>query len=182
VSLAPGDAYEQLGAKVDAFFGRVRVRYPGALTCHQGCASCCHQHLSVVVAEFRRVAAAALELPAADQEALRARLAAGRADPRCPLLDDVGACRVYAARPMICRSHGLPIEAGAPSERDVCPLNFTAGPPLEELDPGCVLDVERLNAILLAVDAAEGRGDGARVDLFDGLTAVLADAQAGAAG
>lgn len=167
-------AYDQLAAKVDAFDARVRVRYPGALRCGKGCSTCCHQHLSVVGTEFRRIAQVVQGLPNEVLDALRARLAAGREDPRCPLLDDAGACRAYAARPLICRTHGLPIALDAPPSRDVCPLNFTAGPPLAAVDADCVLSVDLLNRTLGVIDHLGG-GDGGRVDLIDGLTALLAD-------
>lgn len=175
--------YLALAAKVDAFFARVRERYPGALRCDLGCSACCHQHLTVVSSEFRRVAAAALVLPEVARDALRARLDAGRDDPRCPLLDDAGACRVYAARPLICRSHGVPVAVpagpeGEATRRDVCPENFSAGPALDDLDADCVLDVSHLDRVLGVIDHLAG-GDGGRVDLFDGLRALLAPQHAG---
>ena len=168
-------SYDALAEKVDAFHERVRARYPGALRCELGCSACCHQHLSVVPVEFERVAKAALALPAAARTALGARLAAGRSDPRCPLLDDAGACRTYAARPLICRSHGLPVALDDPPGRDVCPLNFEAGPALDALDGDCVLSLALINRALGVIDRLAG-GDGDRVDLVDGLRAVLTTA------
>jgi len=57
----------------------------------------------------------------------------------CAFLDDEGACRVYRARPYVCRTQGLPLRwiaetpAGDVAEhRDICPLN-TEGPPIETL-------------------------------------------------
>ena len=41
------EAYAQLVAKVDAFFGRVQQRYPADLACRSGCAGCCGHHLSL---------------------------------------------------------------------------------------------------------------------------------------
>lgn len=183
--VAAGDPYAALRAKVDAFHAQVAARHPGGLTCHAGCQSCCHRHLSVFAVEFRHMAQAVLALPDADRAALAERLAAGRADPRCPLLDDAGRCRVYAARPIICRSHGLPLQVGDPPVRDVCPLNFTpqtGAPSLEELPAEDVLAVDRLNAMLSLIErlappapgAAQGEGEEPRVDLFEGLTALLA--------
>jgi len=192
---------------VDAFAAAVTARYPQSFACARGCSTCCHQHLSVLPVEFARLTAAVRALDATSREAIRVRLERGRADPRCPLLDDEGACRTYAARPLICRTHGLPIqltepaEAGAPQAtppvwRDVCPLNFTGSPGLAELPAGDVLDVGRLNATLVLIDRlAEGEGQTGegqagdaprpaaprtaegRVDLFDGLGWVLADAR-----
>lgn len=169
---ASGNGYGALVTRVATFGERVIQRYPGAITCEAGCSGCCHVHLSVVGAEFERISNEVVMLPDEDQDAIRDRIEAGRDDPRCPLLDDEGLCRVYAVRPMICRTHGLPLTAGQPPERDVCPLNFEEGPPLDDLDDDTVLDVERINAILFVVDRLEG-GDGSRVDLFDGLAEVL---------
>ncbi len=134
---------------------------------------CCHQHLTVIGYEFKRIVTAVAALPAERVHALAERLGAGREDPRCPLLDDEGRCTTYEARPLICRSHGVPIEVGEPSTRDVCPLNFVDGPDVESLDDTMVLDVDRLNVMLGLIDRFDGAGDGSRVDLIDGLAALL---------
>ncbi len=166
------DGYRALCTKVASFGERVIQRYPGAITCESGCSGCCHVHLSVVGTEFERLSNEVVMLSDEQQDAIRDRVEAGRDDSRCLLLDDDGRCRVYDARPMICRSHGLPLLAGKPPRRDVCPLNFEDGPTLDDLDDDTVLDVEKINAILFVVDRLEG-GDGTRVDLFEGLAEVL---------
>jgi Fe-S-cluster containining protein len=171
------DSYQQLADKVDAFGERVDARYPNALTCHAGCSQCCLVHLTVLPLEFERIEAAVLALPAADQEALSARVRAGKADPRCPLLDDSGQCRVYAARPMICRSHGLPISVGDPQVWDVCPLNFPEGPDLAALDPDVVMNVSTVNVILGMMSHVRGEDPTQRIDLFEGLSRVLQDSE-----
>lgn len=74
---------------------------------------------------------------------------------------------------MICRSHGLPIQVGDPPVRDVCPLNFTEGPPLEDLETELLLDVERINQMLGLMCTLEGQDLTERVDLFDGLSELL---------
>jgi hypothetical protein len=60
----------------------------------------------------------------------------------CAFLDAEGGCRIYGARPYVCRTQGLPLrwleEDEATDEilesRDICPQNVDGGPPLEELD------------------------------------------------
>jgi Fe-S-cluster containining protein len=53
-------------------------------------------------------------------------------------LDDEKRCRIYAHRPYVCRTQGLPLrwieDEGEEiyEARDICPLN-AEGPPLEEL-------------------------------------------------
>ncbi len=70
---------------------------------------------------------------------------------QCPLLAG-GECLLYGARPLICRTHGLPllVDDGAGRRVDFCPENFRG---LESLPGEAVLDLERLNAALAAVDA-----------------------------
>ena len=164
------ETYAQLIDKVDQFHDRVAARYPEALRCARGCSSCCHVHLSVVELEFGRLAAAVEALPSEQRRAIADRTGDGQTDPRCLLLDSVGLCRVYDARPLICRTHGLPIVVGG--RRDVCQLNFVDGPTLEDIDASCVLDVDRLNAILGLIDRLTGGGQ-PRVDVSSGLAALL---------
>jgi hypothetical protein len=131
------------------------------------------RHLSVVRFEFERIARAVLALPEDDREALRRRLESGREDPRCVLLDDEGRCRVYEARPLICRSHGLPIRVGSPPRRDVCSLNFTEGPSVQDLAEDVVLDAERLALVLGIIDRLASGPDAPRVGLLDGLKLLI---------
>jgi len=119
-----------LRTRVDDHFEAALARSPKSFACAEGCASCCHQQLSVFEIEARRIRAALVELERRDP-ALRARIrdqAATPDDPRCALLVD-DRCSVYAERPLICRSHGLPIavpssDDPAVYELDHCPLNF----------------------------------------------------------
>ncbi len=165
--------YETLSERVNQFHVRVARSHPRALKCGAGCSSCCHQHLSVVPLEWSRIRGAVEALPRERREDLHERVKTGRSDLRCPLLGDDERCLVYEARPMICRSHGLPIQIGSPPVRDVCPLNFTEGPDLETLDSDLILDVERINQMLGLMCTLEGGDPTARVDLFDGLSVLL---------
>ena len=125
--------------------------------------------------EFVRIQGALEELSTTARAALKQRLERGKEDPRCPLLDDVGQCRVYESRPMICRSHGLPISVGDPPKRDVCPLNFGAGPTPDEMSAEDVLNVNSVNAIMAVLDHVESDGKGQRIDLIEGLRRHLGD-------
>lgn len=61
---------------------------------------------------------------------------APHAEGACAFLDDAGACRIYADRPYVCRTQGLPLrwidEEREAELRDICELN-EAGEPLEAL-------------------------------------------------
>ena len=93
----------------------------------------------------------------------QATLKARRAHPdviagdRCVFLDDAGACDAYAARPIICRTHGPLVltEEGA----RWCGLNFaelTDDEVVQRVPGAAVLDLTRVNT-LLAVVAARHR-------------------------
>ena len=98
------------------------------------------------------------------------------ADPgppdRCAGLDAAGRCRIYPARPLVCRSHGVPIRLrGALPVIQACHRNFTRIAP----DPDCVLDQATLSATLYAVDAAEAAEAGGDPTRRIDLAALLAD-------
>ncbi len=162
VSLRPGPSaavarLAELRAKVDAFCARVADRYPGALACGPGCSDCCRRELTVTAVEGVGIA----EVVAAAPPAVRAELARrAREGAPCVALDPDGRCSVYEERPIVCRSHGVPIRFTSHAEGgkralpviDACPKNFT-GMELASLDPGVLLDQETLSVILGSIDA-----------------------------
>ncbi|HVY91530.1 MAG TPA: YkgJ family cysteine cluster protein [Bryobacteraceae bacterium] len=86
----------------------------GNWPCRKGCDDCC-RHLAAVPRvtkdEWLLIAGAIDAMPAPLAETIRGRLrkSAGSTRPIvCPLLDmDSGACLIYAARPVACRSYGF---------------------------------------------------------------------------
>lgn len=184
--------YEALVAKVDAFFARVAGRYAADLACAAGCSGCCGQQLSVSVVEAESIARGLAALPEAERAALAERARRGVAslaggDGPCVALDDAGRCGIYAFRPLVCRTQGLPMrvpghaglpvfveEGGDGSGLGVCPLNFSGGG-LTTVAEDCVLNVESLDAMLALVNARAVGPEGdrlARVLISD----VLSDA------
>lgn len=162
------DRYHLLTAKVDGFFARVEARHGDQMQCGSGCADCCHTRLTVTAVE----AAAIEDHVAAMAPAARAELAALAERPvdpatiRCAALGDDDRCRIYAARPIVCRSHGAPIKLGA--SVTACHRNFTARGPAAA-DPDCVLDQTTLSALVLAVND----GGSERTDLAALLVRLL---------
>ncbi len=119
------DAYAAIDAKLDA--GAANLQLP----CHAGCSECCREAVFVCAAEFFCVAEAVLSWPAAQRRILLDRMASVAAtfedeielletlDPgaerdevaarvrfECPLLSEVGQCRVYAVRELNARTFG----------------------------------------------------------------------------
>ncbi len=155
--------YRELTTKVDAFFERVLARHGVDMRCNSGCSDCCHVRLSVTGVEATAIRD---ELATWPQDRRRALADHARAAPaeRCAALDPAGRCLIYAARPIVCRSHGVPIRLRDPRSLPViesCFRNFTTVAP----DPDCILDQTTLSATLLAIDREAG-GDG-RTDLAE---------------
>ncbi|MBK7824351.1 YkgJ family cysteine cluster protein [Nannocystis sp.] len=170
----------QLRRRVDAHFDAALARSPAAFRCGPGCESCCHVRIGVFAVEAAAIRDALARLGDRDP-ALRARLrvqadAPDHAD-RCALLVD-GRCAVYDDRPLICRSHGLPIAAADPHDPaaslrlDHCPLNFRDEPPPR----ASILRLDAVNqplAVLASLwdadttHAARSPADAPRIDLAD---------------
>lgn len=150
------ELYRQLCDKVDAFFARVAARHPEHLSCDRGCYDCCDVRLTITGVEAAAVRGAWLALPQERRDEVRATW---REDATaCAALDRQGRCAVYEGRPLVCRSHGVPVRMieRADGKRglpvlDVCFRNFTDGGP-EAADADCVLDQTTLSAMLLLVD------------------------------
>lgn len=70
-------------------------------------------------------------------------------EPLCDHLDARGLCRIYAARPLICRTHGMLILSD--DGLDHCPWNFQD---LEEVDEDLPFRLENLHETLLRLNLA----------------------------
>jgi uncharacterized protein len=158
------DAYMQFLAAVDRMAERIRNQYGTHLLCRSGCHDCCRQHFSLSPVESDAMADAVRALPPDTWQ--RVHEHAGRAvslpSSPCPLLIE-GKCCVYLARPVICRTQGLPLllqaEDGVP-EVDFCRLNFTAPGATDELEEDFLVDLEALNRTLALVNLDYCRGQG----------------------
>lgn len=143
--------YRTLVARVDELCRRITDEFGPHMACGPGCSGCC-RHLTLSWVEAFALADAVLALPAAAANAIRSRARSASATSPCPLLAD-GLCLLYAARPIICRTHGLPLlatDAEGTRRVDFCPENFRG---LATLPGSAVIDLDQLNTTLTAVDA-----------------------------
>jgi hypothetical protein len=157
-------ALARLHADVDAQAAALAAHHGRRLACARGCSACCVDGLRVFTVEAEVIRRAAGDLLAAGE---------AHAPGACAFLDAEGACRVYAARPYVCRTQGLPLrwtapgDDGAPVElRDVCELNLRDdGPPLEQLDEADCWTLGPAEARLRSIERDFSRGRPRRVAL-----------------
>lgn len=79
------------------------------MNCRQVCASCCHNRLIDFPVEFYRLKAAFLKLPGGLKTVIKNDADWKCQHGICPLLV-VGSCTLYEDRPIICRTHGYPMQ------------------------------------------------------------------------
>jgi hypothetical protein len=168
--------YRELAARVDAFFDKVHTRHQAEMACAVGCSDCCVGGLTLTSVEAAAIGEGLAALSALSPET-RAELAArarAAVPARCAALDSEGRCGIYADRPLVCRSHGVPVRTTPPGKTalplvSACEKNFAAGAGLGALAPDAILDQTTLSTVLLAVDSAfaaeVGRARGERVSL-----------------
>jgi len=164
--------YGALAAKVDVFFDRVLDAHRAEMQCGSGCSDCCSVRLTVTLVEAATIAAALAEMAEEARGTIAARAVASGPE-RCAALDADHRCSIYAARPLVCRSHGAPIRRRDPDRSlpvvDACPRNFTGG--FADVPEADGFDQETISTVLAALDAAladaVGTERGIRLDLGD---------------
>lgn len=118
--------YEDLDREV----ARFHALHGARLHCSRGCTACCLDGLTVFQVEAENIARHNADL-----------LSHAHPHPEgaCAFLDQEGNCRIYAHRPYVCRTQGLPLrwldrlpDGRQVEMRDICPVN-EEGPPVETL-------------------------------------------------
>jgi len=145
---------QELHRKVDEFFATTAKRCGSALSCHPGCHGCCHEDLTVSSVEAdllcRFLQGASREVRGLIRERVQKR-------ERCVFLHGTtGRCLIYPARPIICRSHGLPLlTREGPHETprvSVCPENFKK----TDLTQEDTLNIDTVNTLLFLINSLYG--------------------------
>lgn len=115
--------------RIDVEAGHLAGLHGQRLQCRRGCSDCCVDDVGIFEVEARRIRHEV-------GEDLRGEVAGPAGG--CAFLDPDGACRIYPARPYVCRTQGLPLRwidhEHASERRDICPLN-EPGPDLLTLAP-----------------------------------------------
>jgi len=145
---ALGD-YQKLISEVDQLCYEIRQRYGKYITCEKGCpGNCCQRHITVFPIEAVSFARALQLLPQELVDQIRCKARKATSFGPCPLLED-GACLMYDARAIICRTHGYPILSRYKGHRSVgfCHKNFKN---LPSISTEWMIDLASLNKRLAA--------------------------------
>jgi uncharacterized protein len=144
------DNYRQLTARVDALCKAIKAALGEQITCSEGCSSCCTS-ITVFPVEASALRVALKSLPDRQAEEIIRHVSEHADGERCPLLLH-HRCLLYDARPIICRTHGLPIiyTTDGQHNSDCCPLNLTE---VESLSGSSAVDLDKLNTLLVAVNS-----------------------------
>lgn len=155
-------AVAALHAEVDTAAAAVARHHAGRLRCRRGCADCCVDGLTVFAVEAELIRR---------RHAILLVAGSPHAEGACAFLDEEGACRIYADRPYVCRTQGLPLrwiveddDGPAGEMRDICPLN-EEGPPVETLPEETCWTIGPFEARLAALQAELTPGAPARIAL-----------------
>ena len=161
------DAVDRLHRDVDGRAARLAEKNAARMHCGLGCTDCCVDDLTVFEVEAEVIRTRHAEL---------LRSGTPRAEGACAFLDDDGGCRIYADRPYVCRTQGLPLRWFTEDDRlqpvelrDICPLNDQDGewPPLEGMPANAFWTIGPYESQLRRLQASRGdHGDG-RVRLRD---------------
>ncbi len=149
-------AYRELVAKVDEFLALVKKRYGSLIRCRKGCSHCCAPGFGIFPVEAWAIREGFESLAPGAREKLLSRIAS-QPGQECEALWE-GGCLLYPLRPILCRTHGYPLLVQGENAEAVvkyCQFNFFSEKASEVVISGdCVLDLEKLNRALAAVNLA----------------------------
>ena len=149
-------SYKQILLDADAFFDRVTREQPQHLQCGKGCSLCCYGLFEIGSGDVPVLAEGLARLHPAQRSKIVRRAqdildSSNHPNLRecgpeekeaffertssvaCPALSESGECQIYEARPLVCRTFGLPLREGERYVGDICELNFTSASDQEKM-------------------------------------------------
>ncbi len=158
-----------LQTNTSGFFNQFQQKYQANMQCQMGCSQCCHVELSIFEVEAAAIVDWVKNLDQQKKQELLQLLQLPEQTPKDPkkkactfLKKDK--CTIYEARPIICRTQGLPLQYKKQKDKnntqifvDVCPLNFTKKDSFPEQKEW--LDLDRLNSLQSIAENFYQKGD-----------------------
>lgn len=143
-----------LHLKVQDFEARLSPEVRARSVCREGCARCCYTDISVFSLEAKFIIDWFAALPQQTRRELIERWESSEAPGACVFLREES-CTIYEARPLICRTQGLPLSYKEDGEAylDICPLNDQM---LEVVKGTEILNLDLLNTILARLTDVHG--------------------------
>jgi len=158
--------YVELLRKVDAFTATVLQEHGADINCHKGCDGCCRRSFSVFAVEAHNLRAGFELLTKPKQSLILKKLDDNEpAVSPCPLLED-GVCLLYNFRPVICRTHGLPVRSShirinGRRVTALCDRNFMTPGAVSGVDERHILNLDTLNTVLSSINLLYIKENGA---------------------
>jgi len=132
-----------LQENASGFFDKISNKHASQMECKKGCSKCCKTDISVFEIESERITDWFQNQSLEEQSRLKEVWKTPHQQGYCAFLYN-DQCTIYEARPLICRTQGLPLFVATENVLDYCPLNFLDGdPPKEDW-----LNLERMNTLL----------------------------------
>ena len=146
--------YRQLLSKLDQKFGEIHGRNSEKMKCGKGCHTCCVPELTVFSVERENILELIRSTPGLEEKLRKLEQDSPHKGTRCKFLEASGACAIYEARPVVCRSHGAPLfsKSDEGAMLDVCPLNFSDLQNLAELATQDFINLDLINSLLVAIN------------------------------
>ena len=149
---------EKLYRDIDERVEQLCRIHAGRIQCRYGCSSCCIDDITVYEVEAQYILHQYIHI---------LKTSIPHPSGACVFLHGEGLCRIYAHRPYVCRTQGLPLrwmeelpEGRVVEMRDICPLN-DSGEPIVNLASENCWEIgpfeERLARLQYAADGGEMR-------------------------
>ena len=131
--------YQKLIQKIDHLCNKIESLYREQINCNKGCSNCCISGLSLFPIEADYI----------KEKIKHKKIKPNKTKGACIMLEK-GNCQIYEYRPLVCRTQGLPLLYG--EELSFCELNFKNMTGGFCFSSGSLIDMNKVNAVLAAVD------------------------------